>query len=165
MYLVGYILKPQGINGEVKVESVSPEPGRFNTLKKIYIQKETLQAFSVESVRVSNRFVFLKLGGVDTRNDAEMLRGAEILIPEKDLLDLGDNEYFVHDLIGCQVFDEQNNKVGELVEIMQNPSNDVYVLATPTGRELLIPAIKDVVCNIDLKRKTITIRLVEGLLD
>jgi 16S rRNA processing protein RimM len=165
MYLVGYILKPQGIRGEIKVEPVSPDPGRFNALNTIFVQKKTIQAYSIESVRVSDRFVFLKLSGVDTRNDAELLRGAELLIPEEELLELGENEYFVHDLIGCRVVDEYGNAIGELSDIMQNTSNDVYVLTRPDGAELLVPAIREVVCSVDLPNKTITIRIPEGLQD
>lgn len=165
MYLIGYILKPQGIKGEIKVESVSPDPARFKSLKQIYIQKETLQLYAVGSVRISSRFVFLKLAGVDTRNEADLLRGAEIVIPEADLIDLDDDEYFVHDLVGCRVADEQNNDIGELTGIMQNTSNDIYVLTTADGREILLPAVRDVVRKVDLKQKLITIRIPDGLLD
>ncbi len=165
MYLVGYILKPQGIKGELKVQSVSPDPERFKSLKKIFIERETPETYLVESVRISDRFVFLKLKGIDSRSNAEILRGAEILIRDEDVIELKHDEYFVHDLIGCRVVDEQNNMIGKLTGIMQNTSNDIYVLIAPDGREVLIPAIREVVREIKLKNKQITIRVLDGLLD
>jgi 16S rRNA processing protein RimM len=165
MYIVGHILKPQGIKGEIKVESVSPDTTRFYRLKKIFVQCENLETYLIEAVRISGRFVFLKFSGVNTRNEVEKLRGCEVLIREDDLIDLKDNEYFIHDLIGCRVVDEDGSTIGELKEIMQNPSNDIYVLMAPDGREILIPAISDVVREIDLKTKKIYIRIPEGLLD
>ena len=112
-----------------------------------------------------NRLVVIKLAGINTRNQAEILRDAEVLIPEQDLIELNDNEYFIHDLVGCGVIDEQGASVGELIGIMQNAANDVYVLRTSGNREILIPAIRDVIRKIDLERKLITIRVQEGLLD
>lgn len=163
--MIGYILKPQGIRGEIKVDPVSPDPARFKRLEKIYIQSKTLNSYSLESVRLTNKFVFLKLVGINSREDAELLRGAEILIPEEDLLELGENEYFVHDLIGCAVVDEQDTLIGEIREIMQHMSNDIYIVDTPDERQIMIPAVRDVVRRIDLKTKKITIRILEGLLD
>jgi len=165
MYLIGHILKPQGIKGEIKVESVSPDTARFYRLNEIFVQCEKLETYLIEAVRISGRFVFLKFSGVNTRNEVERLRGCEVLIREDDLIDLRDNEYFIHDLIGCRVVDENDDTIGELKEVMQNPSNDIYILIAPDGREMLVPAIRDVVREIDLKSKKIYIRTPEGLLD
>ena len=165
MYLIGYIRKPHGIKGELKIEPVSPDPARFKLLQKIYVQSEELKKYPVEHVRLINRLFVIKLAGINTRNQAEILRDAEVLIPEQDLIELNDNEYFIHDLVGCGVIDEQGASVGELIGIMQNAANDVYVLRTSGNREILIPAIRDVIRKIDLERKLITIRVQEGLLD
>lgn len=165
MYIVGHILKPQGIKGEIKIGSVSPDTARFYRLKKIFIKCEKLESYLIETVRISGGFVFLKFSGISSRNEVEKFRGCDVLIRKEDLIDLKDDEYFIHDLVGCRVLDEDNNKIGELKEVMQNPSNDVYILTTPDGREILIPAIGDVIRKIDLKTKKIYVRIPEGLLD
>jgi 16S rRNA processing protein RimM len=166
MYLVGYILKPQGIKGEVKVDAVSSNLKRFQKLKKVHIQlKNKTRIYPIENVRVSDRFVYLKFAGVDSRSDAEALRNTEILIDKHDLIQPGDEEYFVHDLIGCQVFAENKRYIGILSDIVQMSSNDVYIVIDENGKEYLIPAIKDVVKQVDIPNKTVFIHLLEGLIE
>ena len=164
MYQVGIIVKPQGVKGEVKVKISSPRPERFYNLEKVYIRFNKLQTCSIENIRISNGFVFLKLTDIDSRNDAELLRNKEILISEDQLIDLEENEYFVHDLIGCQVITEEGLKIGEIEDIIQNSSNDIYLVKNQQGQEILIPAINDVVINVDIKERQVTIHVLEGLL-
>ena len=164
MYLVGIIVKPQGIKGEVKVKPISPDPNRFHDLDHIYIRLQKLKTYSVENVRISNGFVFLKLVGVNSRNEAEMLRTKEILIPEDQLISLNDDEYFVHDLIGCKVLSEDGTVIGEVDEIIQESSNDIYLVKGREGHEYLIPAISDVIKEVNIKSKEITIQILDGLL-
>jgi len=165
MYVVGQVLKPQGVKGEIKIKSISSDPKRFKKLKKIYIQKEKFTSYSIESVRISNKFVFLKLLGINNREDTEILRGCDILIDESDLIDLSPGEYFIHDLIGCQVVSEDGLELGELIDVSQFSSNDVYVVKDEAGKEILIPATKEVIKQVDLDQKKILIHLLEGLLD
>ncbi len=164
MYLIGIIVKPQGIKGEVKVKPVSPDPERFNDLEKVYIRLKNLQTYAIENIRISNSFVFLKLAQIDSRNDAELLRGKEILISEDQLIDLDDGEYFVHDLIGCQIISEDGLIIGEISDIIQNSSNDIYLVKNQKGHEYLIPAIADVIQKVDIQAKQITIHVLDGLL-
>ncbi len=166
MYLIGYVLKPQGIKGEIKINSVSPDIRRYKQLEKIYIVlKNEEQAYFVEKSRISNRFVFFKLRGIESRNDAEELRGGEIFIKEKDLIPPADNEFFIHDLIGCQVVSDRGQEIGVIREVLQISSNDVYVIESKSGEEILIPAIKDVIEHVDIANKRVTIHLLEGLVD
>lgn len=166
MYLIGYVLKPQGLKGEVKVNSVSPYPERFNRLQSVYLQLEdNKRPFSIENVRISGRFVYIKFSGINSRNDAEFLRHAEVLIEEKDLIKPAENEYFVHDLIGCKIILENNDVFGVLSDVVQMSSNDVYVVKKSDGTEVLIPATRDVVKQVDVRQKKIIIHVLEGLLD
>lgn len=166
MYLIGYILKPQGLKGEVKVESVTPYLERFNRLDRVFLQlKEKKQAYSIENVRVSDRFVYIKFTEINSRDDAELLRNTEVLIEEKDLIQPAQDEYFVHDLIGCQVISENNDVIGVLSDVVQMSSNDVYVVKNGEGIEILIPATKEVVKRVNVGQKQIIIHVVEGLLD
>jgi 16S rRNA processing protein RimM len=166
MYLIGYILKPQGLKGEVKVESVTPYLERFNRLDRVFLQlKEKKQAYSIENVRVSDRFVYLKFAEINSRDDAELLRTAEVLIEEKDLIQPAQDEYFIHDLIGCQVISENNDVIGVLSDIVQMSSNDVYVVKNGEGIEILIPATKEIVKRVNVEQKQIIIHMLEGLLE
>ena len=164
MYQVGIIVKPQGVKGEVKVKILSPRPERFYDLEKVYIRFDKLQTCLIENIRISNGLVFLKLAKIDSRNDAELLRNKEILISEDQLIDLEENEYFVHDLIGCQVVSEEGLKIGEIEDIIQNSSNDIYIVKNQQGQEVLIPAINDVVKDVDINARQVTIHVLEGLL-
>ena len=165
MYVVGQVLKPQGVKGEIKVKSISSDPERFKKLKKIYIQKEKLNTYSIESVRISNKFVFLKLLEINNREDTEILRGCDILIDESDLIDLLPGEYYIHDLIGCRVVTEDGLELGELIDVSQFSSNDVYVVKNGAGKEVLIPATKEVIKQVDIEQKKIVVHLLEGLID
>ncbi len=166
MYLIGYVLKPQGIKGEIKINPVSSDLERYRQLDNIYIAlKNKTQTYSVQKARITDRFVFLKLFGVESRDDAGKLRGAEVLIEEKDLIRPAENEYFVHDLIGCQVVADDGQIIGILRDVLQLSSNDVYVIVGESGEEILVPAIKDVIGKVDVTNKRISIHLLEGLVD
>jgi 16S rRNA processing protein RimM len=166
MYLIGYITKPQGIRGEVKVEPVTPDPTRFNRLEKVFLQLEDkVKAYPIEKVRLSDRYVYIKFEGINSRNDAELLRKAEVLIKEEDLIQPDQDEYFVHDLIGCKVLSEDHDEIGVVSDVVQMTSNDIYVVKDSENDERLIPATKEVVKKVDIGRKIIIIHVLEGLLD
>ena len=165
MYVVGKVLKPQGIKGEIKVESISPNPQRFKTLEKVFIEKETLKTYSIESVRISDKFVFLKLIGIDNRQESESLRGSDVLIDKSELIDLAEDEYFVHDLIGCKVVTDEGLMLGNLIDVSQYGGNDIYVVKNDAGKEILIPATKEVIKQVDIQNNEIEVHLLEGLLD
>jgi len=168
MYLIGKVLRPQGLKGEVKVAAVSPRPERFKLLERVYLKKDTLQTCSIETVRLdpgSSRFVYIKFKEITTRTAAESWRDAEILIEQDELIQLQKDEYFVHDLIGCRVVSEQGMYIGEIVDVLQLSSNDIYVLRSESGKEILIPAVKDVVKQVAPEARQIIIHVLEGLLD
>ena len=166
MYLIGYILKPQGVKGEVKVESVSPHLDRYKRLDRVFIQSSgQIKPFTVQHVRVAHRFVFLRFLEVRTRDQAVLLRGAEVLVEAKDVLNPAPGEYFVHDLIGCSVITEDGRHLGNLTQVVQMTANDVYVVQNDEGEEILLPAIKDVIKKVDVHKKEILVHLLDGLLE
>lgn len=116
-------------------------------------------------MRLSDRFVFIKLKNINTRDEAEKLRNEYLYIPQDELVDLEKDEYYIHDLLGIKIYDEQNNLLGELVDVESISSNDVYTMKSVDGREFLIPAIKDVIMEVDIAKKTMKIRNLEGLLE
>jgi 16S rRNA processing protein RimM len=166
MYLIGHVIKAQGVRGELKVSPLSENPDRFRQLDTVQIKINQInQAYSVQQVKIAGRFVFLKLLGIETRDEAAAVRGAEVLIGEQDLVHPSDDEFFVHDLVGCRVYSEKGDLIGFLTEVVQLRSNDVWVVTDEVKKEILIPAIKDIIRQVDLKGKKITIHLIEGLLD
>lgn len=166
MYVVGKILKPQGIQGEVKVEIITSFPEHFCSLSTLFIKREEdWVGFSVENVRLTEKFVFIKLADVDSIERAEQLRGEYLHIPEGDLKELSDGEYYIHDLIGIQVFDEQAGLLGEIVDVEQLPANDVYIIRLPNGGIHEIPAVSEIVKAVDIKHNKMTIRIMDGLFD
>jgi 16S rRNA processing protein RimM len=165
MYLIGYVLKPHGIKGEVKVECVSPYPERYKLLNKVYLRNISTQTYSIDNVRISDRFVFLKFQEINSRDEAECIRHSEILINQDDLVKLESNEFFIHDLVGCKVITDQNKYLGDVLDVVQMSSNDIYIIQDKKGKEYLIPAIKDIIKYIDIKTKEIIVHLIDGLID
>ena len=157
---VGRIVAPQGIKGEVKILVTTDFPERFdkgNTVK-VKTEKEVVSR-KITSSRESKGCVIAKLSGVDTRNDAEDLRGAEIVITEDELGDLGEDRFYLFDLVGMKVTDDGGRDFGTITEVLQGGANDVYV----TDKGVLIPALKAVVKKVDTENKSMTIDPPEGL--
>ncbi len=167
MYTVGKIVKPQGIKGEVKAEIITSFPEHFLDLNELFIDiGSQLQAYPVESARLSGRFVYIKFADVHTRNDAELLRNKNLLIPEDELTQLEEDEFYIHNLVGMDVFDEDGQPLGRISDVIQGQAaGDIYVMKTPDNAEILIPAVKDFILEIDQDKKRITIRVIDGLLD
>jgi 16S rRNA processing protein RimM len=165
MYIVGKILKPQGIKGEVKVEIITSFPEHFEKLTTVFIENETFQTYLIEHLRMSDRFVFIKFEGVDSRNDAGLLRNKYIYIPEDELTELNADEFYIHDLIGMKVYNENASLLGEISKVETFSSSDIYIVKDLKGNEYMIPAVKDIIKSIDLEKKQMIIRQIDGLLD
>jgi 16S rRNA processing protein RimM len=166
MFVVGKILKPQGLKGEVKIDIITSFPAHFAKLDCLFIEKDKKwQTYSIDSVRLSNRFVFIKFSNINSVDEAVALRNKLLYISKNELTDLSENEFYIHDLIGMKVYDKQETLLGEIIDVETYSSNDVYILKTLNGDERLIPAIKDVVLKVDAKQKIMLIHVMEGLLD
>lgn len=154
---VARVLAPQGLRGEVKVQSLTDFPERFDAGSVLWVGDRPVR---VQGSRWQGRALLLKLEGVDDRNAAESLRGQELRAPPVE--DLGELTYYRDDLIGLGVVDERGQALGRLADIFSTGSNDVYVVRGARG-ELLLPATDDVIKNIDLERRMMLVELVEGL--
>lgn len=147
--IIGKILKAQGIKGEIKVMPLTDDADRFFSLKKAYV--DDIER-AVESVRVVNDFAYIKFINTDTRNDAELLAGKYISVDRADAVKLPENTWFITDIIGCAVFVEDTS-LGTLVDVMQNSKVDVYVVSDKNGKEVLFPALKDLIISVDIENK------------
>ena len=166
MFVVGKILKPQGLKGEVKVDIITSFPAHFAVLDCLFIEKDKKwQTYFIDSVRLSNKFVFIKFSNINSVDEAVALKNKLLYIPKNELTELSENEFYIHDLIGIKVYDKQETLLGEIIDVETYSSNDVYILKTLNGDERLIPAIKDVVLKVDAEQKIMLIHVMEGLLD
>jgi 16S rRNA processing protein RimM len=159
--IVGRILAPWGIKGEVKVEVITDFPERFAPCNLVYLDS---RPFEIESCRHHKQFLVLKLAAIDSVEAAGKLRGCDLTIPRADLPELPEGQYYTFQLIGLNVVTTEGESLGHVTDIMTTGSNDVYIVEGKRG-DILIPAIEDVVKSIDLKKGTITIEAIEGLLD
>jgi len=155
--LIGQVLRPQGIKGQVKVRPDTDDPARFEELEAVYIQKEGSYApISVDEVSVREDGVYLRLNGAQTRDEAEKQRNWMLYVDRAHAVQLGEDETFICDLIGCKAVDTQGNELGRVKDVLQPGGNDVYVIKTPKG-EMLLPALKHVIPVVDVKKGEIVI--------
>ena len=156
-FIVGEILKPQGIQGEVKVRPITKDPLRFEDAQKFYLCEDSRYTpIKSRFVRFDGQAVYLKLEGINDRNAAELMRGKFLYIDREHAVELSEDEYFIADLEGLRGMDDEGNELGILTEVMQPGGNDVYVFTDKAKkRELLVPALKSVVLSTDVPSGTI----------
>lgn len=162
---IGAVARAQGLKGEIQVLPLTDEPVQFEELTIVFLSMGgSRKAHHVEKVRAAkNRFI-LKLEGIDDRTASELLKGALIERPIEELAPLAEDEYFIFDLLGLTVKTNDGQNLGKLVDVLDLPANDVYVVSSGT-KEILIPAIKDVILKIDFANKEMIINPMDGLLD
>jgi 16S rRNA processing protein RimM len=165
MYLVGKVLKPQGIKGEVKAEIITSFPEHFNELEKLFLKRDRYEPIEIEHSRISGSFAYLKLSGIGSRNDAELLRNELLYIPESSLYALDNDEYYHHHLVGLKVFSESQDDLGIVSGIESYPGNDVLVCQGSGENEFLVPVVKEIVLEIDVEAGKIVINKLDGLVD
>ncbi|KHO62570.1 16S rRNA processing protein RimM [Thermoanaerobacter sp. YS13] len=163
-YNVGKVTSAHGIKGEVKVYPLTNVPERFYDFEHVWIfdDQQRPHKYDIEYVKIISKRVCVKLKGIDTRDDAEKLKGAFLKVNSQNALELEENEYFIKDLVGMKVYTEEGSFLGTLVEVLKTGANDVYVIKTEK-REILIPAIKEVVKKVDVDNKVMVVHLLEGL--
>ena len=165
---IGRIIAPHGIRGEVKVEVLTDFPERFKPGTHVFLGAGTedpeARPAKIAAARPHKGGFLVKLDIVPDRNAAELVRNRYLLIPAADAMPLGEHENYLHDLIGLEVETTDGQHLGELREVLFTNANDVYVVRGPAG-EVLLPAIRDVVLQVDLPARRMVVALPEGLLD
>lgn len=162
---IGKIVNAVALRGEVKVYHYSDYKERFEELTEIIVRKKKdYLTYEIEKVRYQKGMVILKLRGVDDRNGAEALKDSDVFITEADLRELPEDTFYVRDLIGCKVYDE-DNYIGDITDVLQNTAQDIYQVKRPDGREVLIPAVGDFVKKVDVEQKLVVVNLIPGFLD
>lgn len=162
---VGQIVNTHGIKGYVKVVPFTNYIERFEELEKIYIKKknETVEMY-IEEIKYQKNMVLVKFKGIERIEEAELLKNSIILIDRENSIELEEGEYFIVDLIGLDVYTDESKLLGKLDDIYNTGSNDIYVVKDELGKQLLLPALKEVIKDIDLDNKKMTVHLIEGLI-
>jgi len=160
---IATVLAPWGVQGEVKVRIETDFPARFALLRRVYLGPEH-QLFDLEGFRPHKRHGLLRLKGCDDRIAAQKLRGMAVEIPLAEAMPLGSDEYYVYQIEGLSVWTEDGDPLGIIEEVLFTGSNEVYVTRGPRG-EVLIPALEDVVLEVDVEGGRMVVRLPPGLLD
>ena len=164
---VGVITTTHGVRGEVKVFPTTDDPARFKKLKNVVLDTgKELVDLEVAGVKFFKNMVIVKFKGIDNINDVEKYRKKSLYVTRENAVKLRKNEYFIADLIGLSVIREDNGEVlGELTDVLQTGANDVYEVKMEDGKEVLLPAIRECIKNVDLQKGEITVHLMKGLLD
>ena len=162
---IGQIVNTNGLKGVVKVNPFTDDISKFEDLKYVYIQlKSELKKVKIEQVRYNKNQVLIKLEGIDSIEEAEKYRNFYLKTEKESQEDLGEDTYYIVDLIGLDVYTDKNEYLGKIEDVFPTGSNDVYVVKDNLGKQILIPAIADVVKEVDLKNKKMIINLIPGLI-
>ena len=154
--LIGEVIKPQGIKGEVKLRAESEDLSRYERLETVYLLKgSSYLPCRVVHGRASGGFAYLQLEGIAARNAAEALRGTLVYVDRKDAIVPGEGKYFICDLVGCRAWDDHGTYIGELKEVLSpNSICDVYRFETERG-EMMMPALKKAILSVDIDEQKI----------
>jgi 16S rRNA processing protein RimM len=163
---IGTIVKAFGIRGEIVVRAYTDSTARFRRLKEVYLGPDAAASAPrrVERAAVETRGVRLKLAGIDDRTAAEMLVGSLLFVDERHRTQPPRGRHFIHEVIGLRVCDEEGRVLGTVREVLKMPAQDVYVIDRH-GRDVMIPAVKEFVREIDPAAGIMRVRLIEGLLE
>lgn len=159
---VGQIVNVVGLKGELKVYHYSDYKERFEEIQEIYVE-DTI--YEILKVRYMKDMAILKLKGIDDRTKAETYKGKNLYILEKDMRVLPEDTYYVKDLKGLSVIDEEGTPLGVLSDVIQNRAQDLYEIEMENKNKFLIPAVEQFILKIDMESRTMTVKLMEGLVD
>jgi len=159
--VVGLVTRAHGLRGEVAVQNRSDNPDRW--VPGAVVFNEQGRSLTVRAARMQGVKLTVTFDEVADRTTAEALRGAVLVVPVSWLPDLGEDEWWPHDLEGCRVVTESGRDLGEVREVIANPANDLWVAVDAAGAETLVPALKDVLIDVDVAAKRIVVRDVPGL--
>ncbi len=161
---VGVITTTHGVRGEVKVYPTTDDASRFQTLKQVILDtgKEKIE-LEISGVKFFKNMVILKFKGIDDINDVEQYRKKSLYVTRENAVELAENEYFIADLIGLAVTSDEGEDLGEVKDVLQTGANDVYVVGREDGADILLPAIRDCVKQVDVEGGSMTVHLLPGL--
>lgn len=161
---IGQIVNTFGIKGMVKVKPFTENVKRFDKLEKIYIEnKKSRKEYEIEEVKYHKDMVLIKFKGINTLEEANLLRESCLIIDREKEEPLEEGTYYIVDMIGLEVYTEEGELLGKLEDIFNTGSNDIYVVKNELGKQILLPAIGEVIKQIDMENKKMIVHLISGL--
>lgn len=162
---IGQIVNTFGIKGMVKIKPFTDDITRFDRLEKVYVEiSKSRKQYEVEEVKYHKDMVLIKFKGIDKVEDAELLRNAYLKVNRKDEPELEEGTYYIVDLLGLDVYSDKGILLGKVDDIFNNGSTDIYVVKDELGKQILLPAISDVIKEINLEEKRIVVHILKGLI-
>ena len=162
---IGKVVSTQSNKGEVNVFSLTDSTDRFKKLDTVFLRNSNSRTkFNIEKIRIKENTVILKLKDIENIQEAKIIVGSFLEVERENAVKLPKDTYFLFEIIGLEVYDENNIFLGKVENVISTGSNDVYIVKDKNKKELSIPAIREVVKNIDLEKKRITIKMVDGLI-
>lgn len=162
---VGAVTTTHGIAGEVKVFPTTDDPKRFKKLKSVLLDTgHGMQELEIVQVKFFKNLVILKFKDYNKIEDVMAFKGKDLYVTRDKAVKLGENENFIADLIGMKVYEEDGNLLGTLTDVLQTGANDVYAVEMTDGREVLIPAIRQCILDVNVDEAKMIVHLLEGLL-
>ena len=160
---IGRIVNAVALKGEVKVYNYSSCKERYEELDRIIVEDKE---YGIEKVRYQQHMVILKLEGVDDRNAAEAMKNKDVFITEDDLKELPEDTFYIRDLIGLEVLDEETgDSIGKIKDVLQPSSQDIYVVKRPEGSDVLIPVVSEFVKAVNVEEGFVKVHLIEGMVE
>lgn len=161
---IGQIVNTFGIKGMVKVNPFTDNIRRFDRLKKVYIGKnDEKKEIEIEEVKYHKNMVLIKFKGINNPDEANLLRNKYLYVDRNDEEPLEEGTYYIVDMLGLDVYTDENKLLGTLDDIYNTGSNDIYVVKNELGKQILLPAIKDVIKEVNLEEKKMIVHLIPGL--
>ena len=162
---IGQIVNTFGIKGMVKVKPFTDDIRRFDELKTVYVEKNSTKTeYEIEEVKYHKDMVLIKFKGIDKVEQAEMLRNSYLTVSRDSVEKLEEGRYYIVDLLGLEVYTDEQILLGTLEDIFNTGSNDIYVVKDKQGKQILLPAIQDVIKQMDIENKKIIVHLLPGLI-
>lgn len=166
--LLGEILRPHGVRGELRMRLLTDYPERIDSLEKIYLgsgpEDSRAQKYPVQHMRMHKNYGLLKLESISDRNQADRLRGLFVMVKLEDAVPLEEDEFYFYQLMGLSVQTEAGDELGTISDVLETGANDVYIVDSPDHGQVLIPATEETIIEIDIEGGVLTVNLPEGLL-
>jgi len=163
---VGVITQTHGVHGEVKVFPTTDDPERFLDLEYVFLDTgREKKKLTIQSVKFFKQFVILKFKGINNINDIEKYKRCPLLVDRENAVELEEDEYFIADMIGMDVLTEDGELFGTLKDVIETGANDVYIINSKKHGEVLIPAIKECILDVNVKESRMLVHLMEGLIE
>lgn len=165
-FRVGVIANTHGVHGEVKVYPTTEEKKRFDNLKEVILDtKKEQKTLHITGVKYFKNMVILKFVEFDNMDQVLPLKGADLLVDRKHAIPLEEGEYYIADIIGSKVITDTEDELGILTDVLRTGANDVYVVKTTSGKEVLLPVIDECILDRDIENKIVKVHVMKGLMD